>query len=139
MTPDPLDQKTLSILRRDARAQVSAIASTLGVARATVRTRIDRMETSGVISGYTITTSQDTAGSIRGILSIALEGSQIERVIKRLRTLDMVQSLHTTSGTWDIIVQFAVEDLQSLDLALVQLRQFEGVVKSETSIFLRSR
>jgi DNA-binding Lrp family transcriptional regulator len=49
---DPIDQQLLSFLRHDARRSISDIAVSLGISRGTVRSRIERLERSGVIIGY---------------------------------------------------------------------------------------
>ena len=49
------DKKLISLLRVNARTSVSDLAKKIGVSRTTVQNRLDRLEQSGVIAGYTIT------------------------------------------------------------------------------------
>jgi len=51
---DEIDRNILSALELNARISTSDLARKLGIARTTVQSRIDRMEQSGVIRGYTI-------------------------------------------------------------------------------------
>ena len=51
---DDLDRALLARLGSDARTPVSALATTLGVARGTVQTRITRLLDGGVIRRFTV-------------------------------------------------------------------------------------
>ena len=51
---DDLDNQLLALLRSDARRSIASLASELDASRATIRARLDRMVSSGVISGFTI-------------------------------------------------------------------------------------
>lgn len=48
------DQKLLALLRRNARTSVTELAKALHVSRSTIQNRIARLETSGVIRGYSV-------------------------------------------------------------------------------------
>ena len=48
------DSKLIALLQANARASISELARTLGVSRATVQTRLKRLEDTGVIAGYTV-------------------------------------------------------------------------------------
>ena len=54
-----LDQKLISALRHDARASLSNLAILLGVSRTTVRARIDRLQQSGEILGFSVVLKDD--------------------------------------------------------------------------------
>ena len=58
---DDIDQQLLALLRENARATTSDLARKLGLSRTTVQSRIDRMERSGVVIGYTVRTSATIA------------------------------------------------------------------------------
>ncbi|OYW04552.1 MAG: AsnC family transcriptional regulator, partial [Acidiphilium sp. 37-67-22] len=49
-----LDERLITLLRHDGRRSISDLALALGISRATVRARIERLEKSGVIIGYTV-------------------------------------------------------------------------------------
>ncbi|MEC9311216.1 MAG: AsnC family transcriptional regulator, partial [Pseudomonadota bacterium] len=54
MQIDDTDRALLTALSDDARRSVADLARDLGLARSTVQTRIDRLERSGAIAGYTL-------------------------------------------------------------------------------------
>ncbi|MBB5832398.1 Lrp/AsnC family transcriptional regulator [Brachybacterium aquaticum] len=136
---DDLDRRLLSELRTDGRAPISALAGRLGVSRATVASRIERLTADGVIVGFTVRV-RDTAdpATVRATSFIEVEGRSTDRVIAQLRGLPEIQSLHTTNGGWDLVAEIACEDLAAFDDVLRRIRAIEGVVNSETSLLLSS-
>jgi DNA-binding Lrp family transcriptional regulator len=136
---DDLDRALIGILRRDGRAPVSTIAKLLSVSRATVQTRLDRLIQSGAVLGFTVRVRQDREGpTVRAIMSIEVAGKSTTAVIKSLRGVPELQSLHTTNGAWDLIAEIHAESLQDFDRVLRVVRETEGVSNSETSILLSS-
>ena len=51
---DELDRNILGLLGADARMSVATLARRLKVARSTVQARLERLETTGIIAGYTL-------------------------------------------------------------------------------------
>ena len=58
---DDLDEKLVTLLRHNARRSISDLAIDLGMARATVRARMERLENPGEIIGYTVMLRSDAA------------------------------------------------------------------------------
>jgi DNA-binding Lrp family transcriptional regulator len=98
---DALDQQLLSLLRKDARTNVAALAKKLDVSRGTVTNRIARLEDSGVIVGYTVRLRPDAEpDEISAWMSVAVEGNQTRAVIASLLGEPGVAELHDTNGRW---------------------------------------
>ena len=57
MQTDDTDQRLVTLLRENARRPVAELARHLGLARTTVQARIERLESTGVITGYTLKSS----------------------------------------------------------------------------------
>ena len=51
---DDMDRTILGLLSADARMSVATLARRLKVARSTVQARLERLEASGIIAGYTL-------------------------------------------------------------------------------------
>lgn len=134
---DELDQRLISELRANARASVPKLAALLGVARGTVQTRMDRLLVSGMIAGFTIKL-KDHAGDnrIRGMMMIELEGRNIKPVTAALKQLPGFFAIHLTSGIWDLIAEIEVGSLAEFNQVVTQTREYEGVVKTESYLFL---
>jgi len=137
---DDLDQRLLAALKRDGRAPLSELAALLGVSRATVRTRIERLQQHGIIRRFTVETAQDVVDApVRGLMMLSISGPGAERVMLRLTGHPAVRQVHSTNGKWDLIVEIGTETLAALDAVLFELRRLPGVETSETSLLLNSR
>ncbi len=134
---DAIDTKLTALLRHNGRQSVSALAAALGLSRATVRARIERLEQSGTILGYTVILKSDAIEQpVRGIVMIAVEGVAADRVVRSLAGLAEIAAIHTTNGRWDLVVELGTESLAELDAALRRIRLIQGVRDSETNLLL---
>jgi DNA-binding Lrp family transcriptional regulator len=136
---DELDQGLLSALRADGREPVATLARRLGVTRATVNSRLDRLVQSGTVLGFTVRVREEhDPRSVRAISLIEVEGRTTDDVIKKLRGFPEIHSLHTTNGGWDLVAEIRTVSLGNFDRVLGQIRAVDGVVNSETSLLLSS-
>ncbi len=136
---DDLDRRLISALREDGRAPVAALARKLGVARATVNSRLERLVSSGAVVGFSVRVRDELDPlTIRAVSLIAVEGRSTDRVIRQLRGFPEISALHTTNGGWDLVAELRTEDLAAFDAVLGRIRSIDGVVNSETSLLLSS-
>ncbi len=134
---DALDQQLLSLLRKDARTNVAALAKKLGVSRGTVTNRITRLEDSGVIVGYTVRLRPDAQpDDISAWMSVAVEGNQTRAVIASLLGEPGVAELHDTNGRWDLLAELRATSLTELSQVLERIRLIRGISSTETSLHL---
>ncbi len=136
---DDVDRRLIALLRTDGRAPVTTLARQLGVTRATVNSRLDRLLDSGRVLGFTIRTRDDQGDDdVRAISLIEVEGHTTNDVIAALRGIPEIQSLHTTNGGWDLVAEIRCDSLREFDRILLQIRSVEGVLNSESSLLLSS-
>lgn len=134
---DDLDHRLLALLRGDARASVASLAKRLGVARGTVQNRMARLAADGTIVGYTVRLKPDIEEQhIRALMTIAVEGNQVDAVVKALRGEPAVAGLHSTNGRWDLVAELRTDSLASFDRVLARISRMPGVSSSETSLLL---
>lgn len=137
---DDTDLALLNELKRDGRASISELALRLEVSRATLRSRMERLQASGEILGFTALIRRDQVSApVRGLMMIAIEGKGGERIMARLSGLSHVVAVHSTNGKWDLIVELATRSLLELDEAIYRIRDIDGVVRSETNLLLSTR
>lgn len=134
---DATDRKLLALLRHDGRRSVTKLALDLGISRATVGSRIERLQASGEVLGFTVVLRPDAADlPVRGIMMISVEGNQAQSVIQALGRFPEISEIHTTSGRWDLVVRLGAWNLSELDEVLHRVREVPGIVGSETSLLL---
>ncbi len=141
--PSNLDKKDLSLialLRSNARMPVVNLAKHLGVSRATVQNRINKLEHDGVILGYTVKLSPDSESHpVRLLMNISVEAKNEPAVIKRLRGYPEVIAIHHTTGHWDVIADIRAQTLPSLNSIMGEIRLIEGILQTETNLLLDSQ
>ncbi len=130
------DRRLLAALRINSRASLTELAAATQVSRATVKARLNRMIDGGVIRRFTIETDLDDRDGVRAITCVELQGSMSRAVIRALRKIPEVTSLHSTNGKWDLVAEIRTDSLQAIDRTLRQIREISGVLNSETSLLL---
>lgn len=135
--PDELDRRLIAHLRGDGRASLSAVAEALGVARGTVQSRLDRLIDSGTVLGFTLRVRNDYGDqAVQAVMMIEVVGRSTTQVIRKLRGIAEITSLHTTNGNWDLVANISVANLSDFDRVLREIRMIDGVSNSETSLLL---
>ncbi len=139
-TLDGIDLSLISALRRDARRPISDLAQELGVSRATVRSRMDRLIELGQIVGFSVQLRSDLQEpAIRAIMLIEVEGKASDQVVQRLSGIPEVQAIHATNGRWDLVAEIGTPDLPSFDETLRRIRLIAGISGTETNLLLSTR
>ncbi len=134
---DKLDERLIILLRHNARRSISDLAMDLGVSRATARARMERLEQSGEIAGYTVILRAESVDQpIRGVMMIEVGGHAADRVVQTLSGFSEVSTIHTTNGRWDLVVELGTLTLSEFDAVLRRIRLIPGITGSETSILL---
>jgi DNA-binding Lrp family transcriptional regulator len=131
------DSQILGLLRDNARMSITDLAKKVRVSRATIQKRMEYMEETGIITGYTVRMRPSVEQNrIRAWMHIMVEGSKTSNVIKELRVDPAVHTLHSTNGKWDLLVEIKSENLESFDKILDRIRTIAGINNTETSILL---
>ena len=134
---DEIDRTLIAALRKDGRAPISKLAEIAGVSRGTAQNRLDRMLTSGALLGFTIRVRNDyETETIRAIMLVEVVGKSTSEIIRKLRGFPELESVHTTNGKWDLIVEIRTTNLTSFDRILRDVRMIDGVSHSETNLIL---
>jgi DNA-binding Lrp family transcriptional regulator len=137
---DELDRNVVALLGADARMSVATLARRLKVARSTIQARLERLETTGVIAGYTVKLGEAARqGRLRASVLLTIEPRALAAILQRLKGLPEVERVFTTSGRFDLLLQIAASNTQVLDAVLDQIGGLTGVKSSESLIHLSTR
>ncbi len=137
---DETDKSLVSLLRHDGRLSLSDLALRLDLTRATVRTRLAKLQERGDILGFSVVTKEDVLRDpVRGLMMIAIEGRGTDRIIRQLNGMPEMRQVYSTNGRWDVIVEIGTATLEDFDQVLTRVRKLDGVSASETSLLLATR
>ena len=134
------DEQLLSLLREDARASTAQIARRLDLSRTTVQSRIDRLERSGVIRGYTVRVDDEVERTrIRAHILITVFPKKTAAVVKELHAIAEVRTLQSVSGSFDLVALGVVGDVHQMDVLTDRIGAIDGVERTSTSIVLSTK
>lgn len=137
---DDLDNGILALLGADARISVATLARRLKVARSTIQARLERLETTGVIAGYTVKLGEAARqGRLRASVLLTIEPRAQAAILARLKSIPEVERVFSTSGRVDLLLQVATANTSVLDGVLDHIGQMAGVKSSESLIHLSTR
>ena len=134
------DQKLLNVLRDNGRATTTDIAKRLGVSRSTAQKRLERLENTGVIAGYTVTMSREYLDrEIKAHVLITVRPRETNLIIDQMKKFEEVRAVYSVSGQFDLIVEIAALDIGELDNVIDKIIEIDGVERTESSIILSTR
>lgn len=134
------EQALLALLAENARAPTAELARRLGVSRTTVQSRLERLEARGIIVGYGVRLSHDyEQGLVRAHVLLIVTPKLADTVVRGLRALAAVKTLHSVSGNFDMIVVVESPSIGDLDALIDRIGAMEGVERTLSSIILSTR
>ena len=137
---DDLDRGIIALLRADARLSLATLARRLKVARSTIQARLERLEDSGTIAGYTLKLGEGAdPNRLRATVLLTIEPRTQAALLTRLKSISEVERVFTTSGRVDLLLQIACPNTQVLDQVLDQIGALTGVHSSESLIHLSTK
>lgn len=134
------EDRILAVLEDDAQASYTEIAERANVSKPTVRKYIQKLETEGVIVGY----SADIDPKKLSGKSIALVGIEVasERYVdatRELKELDAVESLYSSSGDHMLMAEVRAADGDEVGKVIQeQILSVDGIEAAHPS-FLQER
>jgi DNA-binding Lrp family transcriptional regulator len=134
------DWELLALLGANARMPVSTLAKKLSLSRTTVQTRLERLEREGVIAGYGVRLSEAYAsGLIQAHVLITIAPKALAQVVAALVRIQAVTTLHSVSGSFDLIAIIAAPSIVELDRAIDEIGTLQGVERTISLIILSTR
>lgn len=140
MQADDVDAALIAALRENARASAVELARRLGLSRTTVAARLERLERTRVILGYTVRLAGEVESRlIRAHIAITSHPKASAGVEAALKRIAEVRQLHSVSGPWDMIALVAAPSVAELDTLIDRIGALEGVERTTSSILLSTR
>jgi Lrp/AsnC family transcriptional regulator for asnA, asnC and gidA len=138
-TPDDLDLKIISALRRNGRQSNSEVARKLGVTEATIRARIQRLTAEGIMQIVALTNPTRIGYEVDVLVSIEVTPGKLFDVAEELGDFEEVRYLAITTGRYDLQMSALFRDKNELFHFLTErLARVPGVQKYETFHVLRT-
>ena len=135
---DDVDRRIVAALVDDGRLSVNELASRVGVSRATAYSRLDRLRSEGVITGFTATVDPTKLGlGVAALILVNVEQNEWRAARDELLHLPGVEYLAFTSGGFDMVVLVRVASIEALrDVVLDHLHGATHVQSTQTVFVL---
>jgi Lrp/AsnC family transcriptional regulator, leucine-responsive regulatory protein len=138
-TLDRIDEKILIRLTENARLSHNEIANSVNLSRNAVRTRIERLERDGFISGYTLKPSAVACGEeiIRALVFVYRKDRMRDvEVLKHVRSVREVVSCDVMSGEMDLVLHIEASSASRIHQIWSEISAFPEVSNTVTSFVL---
>lgn len=136
---DEVSKAIIEQLQQDGRRSYASIGKVVGLSEAAVRQRVQRLVESGVMQVVAVTDPLQLGFARQAMVGVTVSGP-LEGVADALAALDEVDYVVITAGRYDLLVEVVCEtDEHLLDLISSKIRSLEGVVSTETFMYLKLR
>lgn len=138
---DSLDRKILGKMREDSRKSLLEIGRELGVAGATIHSRVSKLRDSGVIKGSKLVLDHKTLGfNVHAFVGVSVSrAGKFRDVIKMLEELPEITEVHYTTGGYSLFIKVSVRLIEDLHMLLSEkIQSIPDIQATETFIILNT-
>jgi Lrp/AsnC family leucine-responsive transcriptional regulator len=137
---DGIDLEIVDLLLRDGRRTLADIGKVVTLSAPAVKRRLDRLEESGVIIGYSAQVDYGKLGRpIEAFTELRFGGrTKVADIAGVAAGLPEVEAVHTIAGDPDALVHMRVRDVADLTRVIDLLRRSGKVTGTKTLIVLAS-
>ena len=132
---DKLDYEILECLRHNSREKASAISRKINLSVSAVLERIHKMESQGVIRGYTVVTNKKMLGlGMLAVMEVSLEHPKYyDSFTGLINSMPEIVSCYYMTGDFDFILKiYALERIHK------RIKSIHGVSSTRTYITLKT-
>ena len=135
---DQIDVKILRCLTKDARMNASQIGPQVNLSVSAVIERMKKMETSGLIRGYTAVVDERQAGyDVQALVSIRLEHPKYNQEFARqMQAHACIMECFYITGDFDYHARICAGSTEELTRILQDIKQIPGVSLTRTYVVL---
>lgn len=135
---DHVDKRIIVALCEDARASFAEIAKRLRIPEATVRFRVKRLKSRGVITRFVPLLNLAKIGlEISGAILLKIDPVSIEKLSKSLISLKETAFVYQSTGEYDIIAVVYAQDMAHLEEIVKKIKLIPGVKESRVAVTTR--
>jgi Lrp/AsnC family leucine-responsive transcriptional regulator len=133
---DPIDRQIAAALVVDGRGTLKSLAEITGLSVSAVQARVRRLETDGVIRGYTALLDAESIGlPLAALIAITpLDPAQPDDAPEALAGLSEIEACHSVAGDENYILKVRVASPSALEDLLQQIRTAANVSTRTTVV-----
>lgn len=122
---DKIDYRLISLLQENARMPLKQLAEKVFLSSPATAARLERLEKSGIISGYSVTVNHKMLGyPITAFINLEVQPSQKAIFYPFIKAHPNVLECNCVTGDYSMLIKVAFESTESLDIFIGQLQTF---------------
>lgn len=136
--PDHLDRQIILHLQRDGRIPYVELARWVGVSEATVRRRVERLISEGILEIVACVSPRRLGLEMEALIYLQTDLDKLTQIGQKLAARPEVREVLYTSGTYDLVVRVVLpsgDDL--LPFLTQQVATIPGIKATQTSYILQ--
>ena len=136
---DPVDQKILSFLVKNARMPYPEIARECGVSGAAIHQRVKRLENNGVITGSRLLVKPQALGlNVCAFISVSLsESNKYPEVVEAIKHVPEIVECHFVTGRAALLLKvYCLDNDHLMEILLSTIQKIKYIQSTETMISL---
>lgn len=135
---DEVDRTIINLLTKNARMSYVNIGEIVGLSRVAVKSRINSLESRGIIEEYTtIINPQKISSAVSSYFEIEIEPSNFQNAVQILNANDTVTQIYQVTGKSKLHVHSVAEDNDAMELFLNEVMyKLPGIVSLDCNIIL---
>ena len=136
---DDIDRRLALLLMADGRTTLKSLADATGLSVSATQARVRRLETSGVIRGYTADVDPDAIGlPLAAIVAVTpLDPASEYDIPERLAGLSEIESCHSVAGEDSFVLFVRVATPSALEALIREIRR-RANVSTRTTVVLQT-
>jgi len=135
---DDLDKRILKLLQFNCRLSFADLSRELGVAEATVRFRVNRLVSTGVIARFAALLDPAKVGmKVSGAILLKIDPAYLEEACKQLVSFSETQYLFQSTGEYDVVSVIVARDMEHLNDLIKKTKIIPGVKDARVSVTTR--
>jgi len=132
---DAHDARLIRAISDTPRASVMELSRRLGVARATIKARLDKLQERRIICGFDLDL-RAMGYEVLAFVSIEIAPGQLRHVAKHLREIPEVLEIHSVTGPGDLHCRVAAHTNDHLQRIIDCILEVQGIDRATTQIAL---
>ena len=134
---DDVSKAIIEQLQEDGRRSYAEIGKAVGLSEAAVRQRVQKLTETGIMQVVAVTDPMQLGFYRQAMIGLRCSGDT-RKIADKLAAMPAVDYVVLTAGSFDIMAEVVCEsDEDLINLLNEQIRKLEGVVSTETFVYLR--
>ncbi len=116
---------------------IVALARELNLSRSATQERLAKLQSAGVIAGFTIREGNKLGARQSAYVMVSFEpGFRCAQIVPKLERTPTIAMIHSVTGPIDLVIRIDADDIAGIEASRAAIASIAGVASVSTSIVL---